>query len=219
MLCQRLTIIHHLPMQSVLWIIMSGIIALALSNCTNTNSGDAPQSTTGPFDRTGRYIEEWADNPSKWRKGSADPSPHELNSDEIPEIAKSEQPPLDSNPLASATPSKSPLSFFTKKAPSKTKLADATPASVPVVVASKAESKPEAKPDTKPESTVKSKATPKPVAKAKPKSQSKRYLVKNGDSLSLIASRTGSSVSAIKRANGISGTLIRAGQTLTIPGK
>ena len=211
MLCQRLTIIHHLLMQSVLWIIMSGIIALALSNCTNTNSGDAPQSTTGPFDRTGRYIEEWADNPSKWRKGSADPSPHELNSDEIPEIAKSEQPPLDSNPLASATPSKSPLSFFTKKAPSKTKLADAAPASVPVVVATKSE--------TKPASKAVSKATPKPVAKAKPKSQSKRYLVKKGDSLSLIASRTGSSVSAIKRANGISGTLIRAGQTLTIPGK
>ncbi len=198
-------------MQSVLWIIMSGIIALALSNCTNTNSGDAPQSTTGPFDRTGRYIEEWADNPSKWRKGSADPSPHELNSDEIPEIAKSEQPPLDSNPLASATPSKSPLSFFTKKAPSKPKLAAAAPASAPVVVATKSE--------TKPASKVVSKATPKPVAKAKPKSQSRRYLVKNGDSLSLIASRTGSSVSAIKRANGISGTLIRAGQTLTIPGK
>ena len=198
-------------MQSVLWIILSGIIALALSNCTNTNSGDAPQSTTGPFDRTGRYIEEWADNPSKWRKGSADPSPHELNSDEIPEIAKSEQPPLDSNPLASATPSKSPLSFFTKKAPSKPKLAAAAPASAPVVVATKSE--------TKPASKAVSKATPKPVAKAKPKSQSKRYLVKKGDSLSLIASRTGSSVSAIKRANGISGTLIRAGQTLTIPGK
>ena len=198
-------------MQSVLWIILSGIIALALSNCTNTNSGDAPQSTTGPFDRTGRYIEEWADNPSKWRKGSADPSPHELNSDEIPEIAKSEQPPLDSNPLASATPSKSPLSFFTKKAPSKPKLAAAAPASAPVVVATKSE--------TKPASKAVSKATPKPVAKAKPKSQSRRYLVKNGDSLSLIASRTGSSVSAIKRANGISGTLIRAGQTLTIPGK
>ena len=198
-------------MQSVLWIFLSGIIALALSNCTNTNSGDAPQSTTGPFDRTGRYIEEWADNPSKWRKGSADPSPHELNSDEIPEIAKSEQPPLDSNPLASATPSKSPLSFFTKKAPSKPKLAAAAPASAPVVVATKSE--------TKPASKVVSKATPKPVAKAKPKSQSKRYLVKKGDSLSLIASRTGSSVSAIKRANGISGTLIRAGQTLTIPGK
>ena len=211
MLCQRLTIIHHLPMQSVLWIILSGIIALALSNCTNTNSGDAPQSTTGPFDRTGRYIEEWADNPSKWRKGSADPSPHELNSDEIPEIAKSEQPPLDSNPLASATPSKSPLSFFTKKAPSKPKLAAAAPASAPVVVATKSE--------TKPASKAVSKATPKPVAKAKPKPKSRRYLVKNGDSLSLIASRTGSSVSAIKRANGISGTLIRAGQTLTIPGK
>lgn len=202
-------------MQSVLWIFLSGIIALALSNCTNTNSGDAPQSTTGPFDRTGRYIEEWADNPSKWRKGSADPSPHELNSDEIPEIAKSEQPPLDSNPLASATPSKSPLSFFTKKAPSKPKLAAAAPASVPVVVATKSETKPASKAVSK----AVSKATPKPVAKAKPKSQSKRYLVKKGDSLSLIASRTGSSVSAIKRANGISGTLIRAGQTLTIPGK
>lgn len=209
MLCHRCTFLHHLPMQAVLWIIMSGIIALALSNCSNMNSGDAPQSTTGPFDRTGRYIEEWADSPSKWRKGSAEPSPHELKSDEIPEIAKSEQPPLDSNPLASATPTKSPLSFFTKRTPSKSKLTATASASEPVVVAAKPEAKLRAKAEVK--------ATPKPVAKAKPKSR--RYLVKNGDSLSLIASRTGSSVAAIKRANGISGTLIRAGQTLTIPGK
>jgi LysM repeat protein len=41
--------------------------------------------------------------------------------------------------------------------------------------------------------------------------------VKKGDTLSGIASRHGTSVSAIKSANRISGTLIRDGQKLVIP--
>lgn len=57
----------------------------------------------------------------------------------------------------------------------------------------------------------------KPKITAKPKPKAIRYVVRKGDSLSRIASRTGSSVSAIQRANRISGTLIQPGQSLTIP--
>ncbi len=46
-----------------------------------------------------------------------------------------------------------------------------------------------------------------------------RYRVRPGDNLGKIASRYGVSVSSIKRANGIKGSIIRIGQVLTIPGK
>lgn len=43
------------------------------------------------------------------------------------------------------------------------------------------------------------------------------YVVRSGDNLSSIASRYGSSVSAIVQANGLANTVIQPGQTLTIP--
>jgi LysM repeat protein len=61
------------------------------------------------------------------------------------------------------------------------------------------------------------KPKPKPVVvKPKPKPMA-RYAVKKGDNLSRIASRHSVSLSALRRANGISGDLIRPGQMLTIP--
>jgi LysM repeat protein len=44
-----------------------------------------------------------------------------------------------------------------------------------------------------------------------------RYTVKKGDSLYVIARRNGTTVSALQRANGISGSLIHPGQRLVIP--
>lgn len=61
---------------------------------------------------------------------------------------------------------------------------------------------------------------PKPrpvVVKPKPKPKVVKYTVKKGDNLSRIASRNGVGLSALRRANGISGDLIRPGQVLTIP--
>lgn len=61
------------------------------------------------------------------------------------------------------------------------------------------------------------KPKPKPVVvKPKPKPLVK-YTVKKGDNLSRIASRHSVSLAALRRANGISGDLIRPGQVLTIP--
>ncbi len=199
-------------MKPVLWIPASCALALTLSNCGNSSSGGgSQQSGTGPFDRNGRYVEEWADNPAKWRKPGQAPSPHEVKSDEVPEIATNEQPPQNANPLAPTPPSKpvpviSQTQVTSKPKPTVKETTTTTVRSKPVVR--------ESEPDV-----VKPKPKPKTVVKAKPKPKSTRYVVKSGDSLSSIASRTGSSVSAIKSANGISGTLIRPGQSLTIPKK
>jgi LysM repeat protein len=60
------------------------------------------------------------------------------------------------------------------------------------------------------------KPKPKPVV-VKPKPKAVNYTVKSGDTLGRIASRNGTSLSALRRANGISGDLIRPGQVLKIP--
>ena len=182
---------HHSRMKAVLWISTSCILTLVFSSCANSGRGSSGTQLagTGPFDKNGRYIEEWADNPSKWRKPGGAPSPHETQSDELPQIAQNEQPPQNAIPLPPAGKSK-PAPVISRTAVTAKSKSTATK-SAPVVVKTK--------------------------AKAKPKST--RYVVKRGDSLSAIASRTGSSVSAIKSANGISGTMIHPGQSLTIPRK
>lgn len=206
MFCQVRAILHHRHMKSVFWIATSCAFVLGLSSCGNSRNGSTQQAGTGPFDQNGRYIDEWADNPSKWRKGSSSPSPHELKTDEVPEIAINEQPPQNSNPLL--TSSGSTVSKPKNK-----------PA--PAISQTQVTSKPRPTVRESEPTVAKAKPKSKPIVKAKPKPKSKstRYVVKSGDSLSAIASRTGSSVSAIKSANGISGTLIRPGQSLVIPKK
>ncbi len=61
----------------------------------------------------------------------------------------------------------------------------------------------------------KKKSTPSKTAAKK--SSGSRYTVVKGDTLSAIARKKGSSVAKIKAANGLSGDLIRLGQTLKIP--
>ena len=214
MFCQSRPMHHHPGMKPVLWIPATCALALALTSCGNSGSsaGGNPQGSAGPFDGRGNYVEEWADNPSKWRRGGGSPSPHEMRSDRLPEIAKNDQPPQNSNPLPPTTVSRTTtvISQTQVTRPQPT-AARTTEVVRPRASASKSES-------------VVAKAKPKPkakpvVAKAKikPKPKATRYVVKKGDSLSAIASRTGASVSAIKSENGISGTLIRPGQSLVIP--
>lgn len=61
----------------------------------------------------------------------------------------------------------------------------------------------------------KTKAKPRRTTSAK----ARRYRVRRGDNLSVIANRHGVSVRAIKRANGLRGDRIRAGTTLRIPAR
>jgi len=177
--------------------ILPGTLALFLSACSNNSgiaSGDHPTGT-GPFDSAGNYREEWADDPSKWRRpGRAASS----ESDDAPVIAKNEQPPADSMPLASSTSARTkPETDAIKSIPEKT---------TKVAVSKPQESR---------QTNKSSESANKP--KAKPKATSTRYTVKKGDTLSAIASRNRTTVSAIKSANGISGTMIRDGQKLIIP--
>ncbi len=58
---------------------------------------------------------------------------------------------------------------------------------------------------------------PKPKPKPIPKPVTVRHTVKRGDTLTGLARKYGSSVSKIQRANNLRGTVIRLGQTLTIP--
>lgn len=169
-------------------------IALILSSCgAGSRSSSSQLSNTGPFDRNGNYVEEWADNPSKWRKSGSPPSPHDLKSDRLPEIVTNDQPPANAVPL----PPRPVISNSIPKTQVVTRVTTSTTTttSKPVL--------------------VKVKPKPKPVAKAAPKPV--RYVVKKGDTLSSIASRTGSTVGALRGANGISGSVIRPGQALTIP--
>lgn len=209
-------------MQKILWLPLSSALLLILTGCANNggSSGNDPLGT-GPFDAAGNYREEWANDPSKWRKPG---SRSQAANDEVPVIAKNEQPPPNANPLASpgTTHSKKPpiqvaslpreTTRHTEK--SKPEVARVTPRETPHVV--------EPKPHTTREKTRSTEHTGRSsehVAKTKPKTKAKtgRYVVKQGDNLWGIASRTGSSVAAIQQANGISGTLIHPGQSLTIP--
>lgn len=153
---------------------LSCTLMLLLGACANHDPlADNDPYGTGPFDSQGNYREDWADDPTKWRR----PGKRQKPVDDLPQIAANERPPANATPLPPSRPSS---------------------ASRPV------------------QTTVK----PKPVAsKPKPKPQPSvvRYTVKKGDSLSRIASRNRSSVSAIQRANGITGSLIRPGQVLKVP--
>lgn len=115
---------------------------------------------TGPFDADGTYREDWADDPTKWRRpGRGSGSQSDL-------LALDDRPPANATPLAS---------------------------------------------------NRQSTAAPSPAPRPKPKPQPVRYTVRKGDSLYVIAKRYGTSVRALQRANGISGSLIHPGQRLVIP--
>ncbi|GHE19496.1 transglycosylase SLT domain-containing protein [Halomonas urumqiensis] len=62
-----------------------------------------------------------------------------------------------------------------------------------------------------------SNATERPSRTAANNTANDSYVVRRGDSLSGIASRQGVSVAEIREANGLSGTVIHAGQELTLP--
>ncbi len=57
-----------------------------------------------------------------------------------------------------------------------------------------------------------------PAAAAPATVQGGRYTVQSGDTLSAISRRTGASIAAIKRTNGLESDMVRIGQSLIIPG-
>jgi LysM repeat protein len=195
------------------------LLAFTLVNCSTTDGtpllGINQPTGTGPFCSRGNYVDDWADDPSKWRKdspGRPSTAPAMLAGlDGIPVIATADQPPPSSIPIVASAPppprinSRTTTATVSKPAPKPATTTAARPAPKPTATAA---AKPAPKPAAKP--------APKTVAKPAPKTAT-RHVVKKGDTLSAIASRYGSSVSAIQRANKISGTLIHPGKSLVIP--
>jgi len=89
------------------------------------------------------------------------------------------------------------------------------PTNQPVITAAKP------KPNISPSTTIKPQRKTTVTVAAKPKPKPKpavvRYTIKRGDTLGRIASNQGVSLTALRRANGISGDIIHPGRTLTIP--
>lgn len=191
----------------------AGLSILALASCGSSGmASNGGPSGTGPFDSRGNYVEDWADNPSKWKRNSASPAkPGEA----LVMTSITDEPPPNSVPLPTAADTPEPGDI----------------GSAPVIVrntqARSSASKPVSAPRTTSRtsssnaarSTAQAKAKPKATAAKTPvkkKVTTTRYTIKRGDTLSSIASRHGTTVSALRSANGISGSTIHPGKTLVI---
>ena len=156
------------PMRFAAQSLVAFLFLPLLTQC-GSKSAPATNAVTGPFDKSGNYVEEWADSPEKWYR-----------------------------PTAPSKKEKKPKTAIAKK--ESTPAAQPRPTPTPVVEAPKPKPKPV---------VVKPKPKPKPVVV--------RHTVRKGDTLSGLSRKYGTSIAKIKSANNISGTIIRLGQTLTIP--
>lgn len=173
------------------------------TNC-GTETAATTAVVTGPFDKRGDYVEDWADSPDKW----ANPPASSTKKTPPPLVTLTPPPsrsaPVEPVPLVQLPPSRPIISqpapvVVVKPLPA----SDASPAP-----ARKLTPKPTPKP------TPKLKPTPTPKPKPAPEI---RHTVKKGEFLSRIASKYSVTLSALRRANGIKGDLIRPGQVLKIP--
>jgi LysM repeat protein len=194
-------------------------LSIILPSCTGQNKSYTGNNPTGhgPFNSRGDYVEEWADSPSRWKSGGlfGGKTPPPVPQDEQGLLAGNDNPPANLSPIGSGsgTSKTSP--------PHEVKLARIEPtrsvsSTTPKPKTSVSSTTPKPKPKT---SVASTKPKPKPVA-VKPKtSPSTRVIVKKGDTLYGLALRYKTSVSAIQRANGISGSNLAIGKSLVIPSK
>ncbi|MFY7818273.1 MAG: LysM peptidoglycan-binding domain-containing protein [Akkermansiaceae bacterium] len=181
-----------------------GLLALStvINSCTS-GGGGLTDTGYGPFDSRGNYVEAWADNPSKWRRAFSKDSA--MQGDDAALLAANDSPPSDVSPITASTSGQS--TSVTNQKPTTSSGSGSKPR---VAVTSSSGSKP------KTSATVASKSgTSSKTVASKPTST--RILVKKGDTLSALAMRYGSSVSAIQRANGMRDTKLSIGRALVIP--
>lgn len=156
----------------------------------------------GPFDRSGNYVDSWADKPAEKHSWADRPATAPAASTSgTGAVASSSQP----KPTAAASSS-----------------TRSRPATSPTQVASVGRPPPRATaPSRSPAPAATTAPGPTPAPKpttVKPKSPPPiRHTVKTGDTLYSLSRKYGTSVSAIQRANGIKGTTIITGKTYLIP--
>lgn len=176
--------------------LLAAACATLLSSCSGGGGGGRISATAshnpgyGPFDRHGNYVEAWADKPAR-KHAWASPGPVSPGSP-APVLVSSEGTRAERPPL------------IARQSPSPT--AKPRPAPAPVV---RQPSRPSPPPAVQPR--------PRPTPPKPASTPAARHTVVKGDTLYSLSRRYGSSVSAIQRANGIRGTIIRIGQTLRIP--
>ena len=183
------------------------ICAGFLTSCSSSGGGVA-DTGYGPFDSRGNYVEAWADNPTKWNRRSSAPTPIEMEP-EPTLLAANDAPPSNMTPISTSAPSTSkPVQVATLKSTS------STSSIKPRTTTTNTSSKPKS---TVSVAKTTSKAKPKTVASKSRSSSTARVVVKKGDTLSGLASRHKTSVSAIQKANGMRDTRLAIGRSLVIP--
>ena len=220
--------------------LFTALAALLSPSCNNATSNTGTHPGYGPFDSRGNYVEELADSPSRWGRAAKSPPPVPQNEQAL--LAGNDNPPANLTPLSSGGSSRKPSSGTADlavagpppvvKRSSETVKSSTTkpkPADAPVRTVSKSKPDPtvvKTAPKTKPKpepkvvkTTSKPKTKSKTVASKPRPSSSTRVVVKKGDTLYALALRHNTSVSAIQKANGIKGSNLTIGKSLTIPRK
>ena len=222
-----------------------GVVVLFSFNACQTTPGKQ-EPNVGPFDSQGRYVDAWADDETKWRPYTpkdVEVDPPRIASNEQPSpnsvplptgaVASTQVPPTYSGSGSSRTTTKATgnkpkidTDRTAKTGSSKTKgdtdrtakTNSKTKGETDRSTAKTGSSK--TKGDTDRTAKTSSK-NPSGTAKTatKPKSAIVHHTVKSGDSLYSIAAKYGCSVTALKEANGISGSMIRDGKSLVIPAR
>jgi LysM repeat protein len=191
---------------------LSAAILFLFSSCVDNNSRTAYDY--GPFDENGNYVEEWADNPKYSKERNIPPAISDLDSGMVA---------AHETPLPSTTPSPPSVTPPPPRPPIPSQQSSssrtASTSKPKATVKPKATASTKASTSTKPKTTA-AKPTAKPkVAATKPKpkvTSPTRVVVKKGDTLSELALRYKTSVTAIQKANGLRGTDLQIGKSLVI---
>lgn len=197
-------------------LLLAVFVLFAFVACSSENRSTPDYNPiVGPFDKDGNYVEAWADNPPSPTKKSWSHRNSWFSKDK-----PQDEPDSKTNPTQQLARNNSPATqkiVYPTPTPALASNAHANYTPAPVMQ-NKPSPKPvaQSRPKPKPKPVVQAKPKPKPVSKPASK-PSRRHKVVKGDTLYNISNRYGTSVSALQKANNISGTNIRLGQTLKIP--
>lgn len=172
------------------------------------SSGDIYDPGYGPFDKKGNYIEADADKKAKQRRRPGFSGGSKT-------VAK-KTTPVKEEPIETIVSKPTPpkVTVVKKATTTYTKPKTTTAPAKKTYVAPKPKPKPKVVSKPKPKPKVVPKPKPKVVVKPKPKTI--YHKVSKGDTLYSISRKYGTSVSAIQKANGVNGTLIKVGSSLKI---
>lgn len=183
-------------MKHPFWLLTALTFTWFLSSCANRD-GEGNPLETGPFDSAGNYREDWVADPSKWSKPGSKPSG---GGDELPLVAENDVPPPDSSPLAPVVEQSPKPKVQTAGGKSTGRKVQSGVKTGSRVVSSSGRATNQRK-----------------ASAVKLKAKNRSYVVQKGDSLDRIARKTGTTVAALQKANGIRGTMIHPGKALVVP--